>query len=150
MAVERDCLLLLSMFEAPAFSVSRKIQVHRMMRFARPLAHSLVFKPSVTMGWSAITNCLRRRVSSRNPAISNTSTISEVCEWAGRASTLGGVGLDDEDVSILRREKIKGVSLFKLTDVMLKEDGMPRGARRRCSYARATGWVQPATWRNFY
>jgi hypothetical protein len=52
-----------------------------------------------------------------------------VCEWASRDATIGGVGLSNGSVDILRREEIKGSSLFQLTDEALKEGGMPLGAR---------------------
>ena len=61
--------------------------------------------------------------------ISNTSSVDEVCEWAISTVSNGGVGLDEEDVCILRKEKIKGSTLFKLTDTMLKEAGMKLGPR---------------------
>jgi hypothetical protein len=66
----------------------------------------------------------KRKRSSTTLAISTTSTVEEVCDWA--AST---VGLSTKSVAILRREEIKGTSLFKLTDKKLNGDGMSRGAR---------------------
>ena len=72
----------------------------------------------------------KRKRSSTTLAILTTSSVEEVCEWAGRAVTAGGVGLDSDDVAILRREKIKGTNLFTLTDKELKEDSMSRGARK--------------------
>jgi hypothetical protein len=65
------------------------------------------------------------------PPVSKASTIAEVCEWASRSATLSGAGLDEDDVAILRREKIEGASLLTLTDAELTEDGMPRGARNK-------------------
>jgi hypothetical protein len=68
-------------------------------------------------------------VSSLEHALSSTATIAEVCEWAGRQVGDRGAGLSDSNVSILLREEINGVSLFKLTDEKLKGACMTLGAR---------------------
>ena len=65
------------------------------------------------------------------PTVSARSTITEVCEWASREATQGGVGLSSRNVSILRREEIEGTVLFTLTDAELKESGMSLGARKK-------------------
>ena len=59
-----------------------------------------------------------------------TSSVDEVCKWAGCAVTAGGAGLSDASVAILRREEIKGTNLFELTDQELKVIGMFLGARK--------------------
>ena len=89
---------------------------------------SLLLPPPVRFALSALA---RRGFAVIAPAVSKTSTIAEVCEWAGRAVAQRGVGLDQDDVGILRREKIEGASLFNLTDAKLKEDSMSRGAREK-------------------
>lgn len=61
---------------------------------------------------------------------STSSTVAEVCEWAGRAVAERGAGLSDTDVDILQREKISGGSLFTLTDAELQSVGFTLGARK--------------------
>ena len=58
-----------------------------------------------------------------------TSSVDEVCKWAGCAVTAGGAGLSDASVAILRREEIKGTNLFELTDRKLITVGFTLGAR---------------------
>lgn len=65
------------------------------------------------------------------PAISKASSCDDVCAWAAHAVSLDGVGLDDDDVGILRTEKIDGEVLFNLTDAKLVVDGMRRGPREK-------------------
>ena len=89
---------------------------------------SLLLAPPVRFALSVFA---RRGFAAIAPAVTKTSTIAEVCEWAGRAVAQRGVGLDQDDVGILRREKIEGVSLFNLTDAKLREDRMSRGAREK-------------------
>ena len=85
----------------------------------------------------------------RAPTITEASTIEDICMWASLPVAAGGVGLDEDDVAILRREKIKGTSLFRLTDAKLKSDGMSRGAREdllaAVSLLREPNGVQIAT-----
>ena len=88
---------------------------------------SLLVRP-VRFALSAIA---RRSFAVFSPTVSKASTIAEVCEWASRSVALSGAGLDEDDVAILRREKIEGASLLTLTDAELTEDDMPRGARKK-------------------
>lgn len=67
---------------------------------------------------------------SSSTAASRASTVAEVCEWAGREVNERGAGLEDDAVKILRREGIRGSSLFKLTDAELHSVGMTLGARK--------------------
>jgi hypothetical protein len=65
----------------------------------------------------------KRKRSSTTLAISTTSTVEEVCDWA--ATTLE---LSQRSVAILRQEEIKGCNLVKLTEKKLKEWSMPAGS----------------------
>ena len=62
--------------------------------------------------------------------ITEASTIDDVCKWTGLPVSIGGVGLDQEDIAILRGQKIKGSSLFELKDAELAAIGLSLGARK--------------------
>lgn len=62
--------------------------------------------------------------------VTKASTIDDVCKWTGLPVSIGGVGLDQEDIAILRRQKIKGSSLFELKDAELAGIGLSLGARK--------------------
>lgn len=65
-----------------------------------------------------------------------------------------GVGLDDEDVEVLKKNKVDGESLLNLTEDKLRADGMPRGPATKLAAAIAklprpprppgefSGWAQ--------
>lgn len=76
----------------------------------------------------SLTLLMRGMGTRRAPAITEDSTINDVCKWAGLPRSAGGVGLSVPSVAILRREEITGTSLFEMSAAELRSVGLTSGA----------------------